>query len=127
MKTYFQVLALTITVISLSAFSGHSIYAQSAQTNRVNENPITPTLQQNYPNPFNPSTTIPYYLPESATVKLEVFNLLGKRIRLLVSERKEAGRHTVTFDGSTESSGIYIYRLTVGGEVISTKKLTLLK
>lgn len=68
-------------------------------------------LYQNYPNPFNPSTTISYELSEAGLVKLEVFNLLGERIAILINENKSSGLHTTRFDATGLSSGFYIYRL----------------
>jgi hypothetical protein len=76
-------------------------------------------VYQNYPNPFNPSTTIYYELPFSGQIKLEVYNLLGQRVRTLVNVRQEAGRHRVIWDGNNDSgspvaSGIYIYQFRTG-------------
>ena len=76
-------------------------------------------LGQNYPNPFNPSTMIPYELSSSSWVRLEVFNLLGQRLALLVDGEQEAGAHRARWDGTDGSgraaaAGVYLYRLTVG-------------
>jgi hypothetical protein len=90
------------------------------------ELPNRVTLFQNFPNPFNPATTIRYALPEAANVKLEVFDLTGRRVALLVNERAEAGTHTVSFDASNLSSGLYLYRLTAGNSVLN-RSLTLIK
>ncbi|MCS6988881.1 MAG: T9SS type A sorting domain-containing protein [Chloroherpetonaceae bacterium] len=83
-------------------------------------------LEQNYPNPFNPSTTIAYQLPVASDVKLEVFDMLGKKVATLVSGRQEAGAHSANFNASALSSGIYFYRLQAGG-FAETKKMTLAK
>lgn len=83
-------------------------------------------LYQNYPNPFNPVTNINFYLPERSYVKITVFNLLGLQVAQLVNESREAGTHTVTFDGSDLAGGIYFYKLETG-KFIQTRKLTLLK
>ena len=77
-------------------------------------------LGQNYPNPFNPSTVIPYQLPTSAHVRLEVFNLLGQRLATLVDAEQAAGIHTAQWDatdaaGRAVGAGVYIYRLSSGG------------
>lgn len=83
-------------------------------------------LSPNYPNPFNPSTSISFELPGAAHVKLEVYNLLGQKIATLLEETREAGTHTVTWNASDVSSGVYFYRLTAG-DFIQTRKMMLLK
>jgi len=90
------------------------------------ELPLTPQLSQNYPNPFNPTTTIQYSLPESAPIMLRVFSVVGQEVAVLESGVKSAGTHSVTFDASNLSSGIYFYRLETANSVI-TRKLTLIK
>ena len=93
--------------------------------------PKVMTLHQAYPNPFNPQTTIRYDLNTSATVTLEVFNLLGQRVTLLVNDGKVPGKYEAVFDGSGLASGAYVYRLTArtqdGRTYTDTKKLTLVK
>ncbi|QQS35882.1 MAG: M28 family peptidase [Ignavibacteriales bacterium] len=83
-------------------------------------------LEQNYPNPFNPVTKIQYSIPVKNFVELKVFDLLGGEIVTLVSEEKEQGKHTVDFDGSSFSSGVYYYTIK-SGEFYSTKKMILIK
>ena len=77
-------------------------------------------LGANYPNPFNPSTMIPYRLPASMHVRLEVFNLLGQRIATLVDGEQPAGFHTASWDatdaaGQAVAAGVYLYRLSGDG------------
>ncbi|HZW39501.1 MAG TPA: YCF48-related protein [Ignavibacteriaceae bacterium] len=84
------------------------------------------SLAQNYPNPFNPSTTISFTLPERTEVSLKVYNILGKEVAALVNETKEQGKHSINFDASKLSSGIYFYELRAGSKVF-TRKMTLLK
>ncbi len=84
------------------------------------------TLEQNYPNPFNPSTNITYKVPSQSPVTLKVYNMLGQEVATLVNSVKTAGSHTVSFDASQLSSGMYIYRLTSASTSI-TKKMMLLK
>lgn len=84
------------------------------------------TLDQNYPNPFNPSTSIRYSLPAASEVRIEVFNMLGQRVMLLDSGLKSAGSHMVNVDASSMASGMYLYRLSAAGTVI-TKKMMLIK
>ena len=83
-------------------------------------------LSQNYPNPFNPSTKINYTLPEKSNVSLKVFDMLGRQVANLVNATQEAGNHTVNFNASKLASGMYIYTLRSGNNVMS-KKLMLLK
>ncbi len=83
-------------------------------------------LEQNYPNPFNPTTGIRFELPSSQFVNLAVYDLLGRRVAMLVNEDMSAGSHFVNFDASALSSGVYVYRLEAGGQVL-TRKMTLLK
>jgi hypothetical protein len=88
-------------------------------------------LGQNYPNPFNPSTSISYSLSEAAAARLDVFNMLGRRVATLVDEYQNAGSYTVTWDGRDEHgqavpSGVYLYRLAAGPSAAQLK-MTLLK
>jgi hypothetical protein len=84
------------------------------------------SLMQNYPNPFNPSTIISYQTPKNEFVTLKVFNVLGREVAHLVNSYKEAGTHSVEFDGSALSSGMYIYTIQIGS-YIESRKLILQK
>jgi hypothetical protein len=94
--------------------------------NLVNGLPSDFGLSQNYPNPFNPSTIIEYSLPTASHVKLEIFNVLGQLVKTLVNSSLEAGVHTVQYDASDQSSGIFFYRLT-HEQGVETKKMILVK
>ncbi len=84
-------------------------------------------LKQNYPNPFNPSTTIAFGVPSTSKVHLEVFDVLGRKVATLINgESIVAGRYQIQFDAKHLASGMYIYRLQAGNLVV-TKKLTLIK
>jgi len=83
-------------------------------------------LDQNYPNPFNPSTVIQFGLPKAAEVRIDVFNVLGKRVRVLVNKPFQPGFHEVNFDATSLSSGLYIYRIQAEN-FIQTKKMLLIK
>ena len=89
------------------------------------------SLSQNYPNPFNMETRIEFALPRASHVTMDVYNVLGNRVKRIVDERLSAGFKLVTWDGRDESgnpvsSGIYFYRM-VAGDFAETKKLVLLK
>jgi flagellar hook assembly protein FlgD len=97
------------------------------------ENIIPPTfsLNQNYPNPFNPSTTISYQIPQTGSIRIDIFNIKGQKIRTLINELKHPGKHSVVWNGTDQSgrqvaSGIYYYRI-VTDHNSSTKKMLLLK
>ncbi|WP_083909842.1 T9SS type A sorting domain-containing protein [Gracilimonas tropica] len=82
------------------------------------------TLEQNYPNPFNPTTVIRYQLNSNQLVRLEVFDVTGRKVAVLVDgKQKSAGQHRVSFDGSGLSSGVYFYRLEAGGQTLTQKML----
>lgn len=83
-------------------------------------------LHQNYPNPFNPTTTITFTLSESSTVSIDVFSVDGRLVQNLTTSRYQTGNHTVQFDASSLSSGIYFYRLTAQDKFL-TKKMLLIK
>lgn len=83
-------------------------------------------LAQNFPNPFNPVTIIKYEVPKISNVKIEVFDLLGRVIKVLVDEQKTAGRYEIKFDASSLASGIYYYRI-IANEFVQTKKMMLIK
>ena len=91
-----------------------------------NQAPKRVTLHQNYPNPFNPSTNIEFGLPANSNVRLEVYDLLGKRVATLENSVLEAGWHTYHFDASHLASGMYFYRLSTNQRTV-VKKLTLVK
>jgi len=93
--------------------------------------PTTFSLDQNYPNPFNPTTTISFSLPKAGKVTLEVYNILGERVRILVNEEKPAGIHQIVWNGTDKngvpvSSGIYLYKLTTES-FTEVKRMTYLK
>jgi hypothetical protein len=83
-------------------------------------------LLQNSPNPFNPSTSIQFSLPETMFVELTVFDVIGRLVKTLAKSEFTAGIHQVQFDASSLSSGIYLYRIQSGNQVI-VKKMMLVK
>ena len=85
-------------------------------------------LYPNYPNPFNPETRIRFQLPQKSGVELVVYDMLGQRVRTLVTEIMDAGLHQVTwdglnYDGNEVASGMYIYRIKAGGYFANQKML----
>ncbi|MBW6515325.1 MAG: T9SS type A sorting domain-containing protein [Candidatus Cloacimonetes bacterium] len=116
------------------------ILVTNKDVSSVEELPELPVLFSNYPNPFNISsstdksigTNISFYIDRSDDVKLEIFNIKGQRIIILLDEKRNAGKHTVCWDGRDNrnrqlASGVYLYRLSVGNRMSAVKKMMLLK
>ena len=104
-------------------------------SNNQDDNKIQPDknnlLAQNYPNPFNLETTISFRLPQAGHVSVAVFNILGQEVQNLLTEYKEAGLHTISWDGKNRAgrdvaSGMYLYKLETDS-YIETKKMLLIK
>ena len=89
--------------------------------------PAVFALDQNYPNPFAEATTIRYALPTPGPVDLALYDLLGRRVAVLVDEVQTAGVHTVQVSGSGLPSGAYVYRLRAGGTFESARRLLLVR
>ncbi|MCK6620087.1 MAG: FG-GAP repeat protein [Calditrichaceae bacterium] len=106
------------------------VYAGSAISTGIEdrENAIAGGCQlfQNYPNPFNPTTSIRFSLPRREHVTLKIFDLLGRKVATPVEGNLEPGEHSVVFDGSGLSSGVYFYRLEAGS-FVGQKKLILVR
>jgi len=90
-------------------------------------------LEQNFPNPFNPMTTIYYELPADSRVSIVVYDLLGREVKRLVDEVKQAGYHDQRFDAWGIASGVYFYRMAAqplnsgGSNYVSVRKFVVLK
>ena len=107
------------------------IAATPVQETKTEQLPKAYALFQNYPNPFNPSTHINYTLPERTPVTIEVFDLLGERVRVLVNGTEAAGSHSVTWNGRNDfgksvPGGVYIYRIQTD-RYKAIRKMVLLK
>jgi photosystem II stability/assembly factor-like uncharacterized protein len=94
--------------------------------------PVTFTLSQNYPNPFNPTTSIKYSIAEQSKVTLNVFNLIGEKVAVLVNTQQDAGYHQINFNAGNLSSGVYFFTINAeslnsGKKYNETKKMMLLK
>lgn len=103
-----------------------TFYVQAPAARPDSIPPTTPFLLQNYPNPFNERTIIRFYVPDRMEVRLEIFNILGQRVKTLLEERKEEGYHQIGWDGRSQggervSSGLYFYRFKAGSYVESRK------
>jgi hypothetical protein len=94
--------------------------------NNINDIPKSFDLFQNYPNPYNPITNIKFDLPKDIFVTIKIYDMLGREIKTLVNEYKNAGSYIVSFNGSELSSGIYFYRIQAGNYV-SVKRMVLIK
>ncbi|MCA1803674.1 MAG: T9SS type A sorting domain-containing protein [Rhodothermaceae bacterium] len=99
---------------------------QTVSYSEPGEIPVSVKLDQNYPNPFNPSTVIEIRLPDSGSVRLEVFNIAGQSVAVLADRQMPPGTHRFVFDGSGLAGGLYLYRLQSGG-VSQTRKMLFLK
>jgi len=96
--------------------------------------PETFVLEQNFPNPFNPNTVIHFALPRSVNgidLQLDIFNMIGQKVRILVNSPHAAGRYSVQWDGRDEtgkllSGGVYFYRLRAGS-FVDLKRMVLLR
>ncbi|MBD3223211.1 MAG: T9SS type A sorting domain-containing protein [Caldithrix sp.] len=84
------------------------------------------SLDQNYPNPFNPATTIEYSIANQGRVQIDIYNVVGQKVKSLLDEQKSRGTYQVQFDGSELSSGIYFYRIQAG-DYTQTRKMILMK
>jgi hypothetical protein len=102
-------------------FDGTGKYSKVVEVNVALPDEFS--LSQNFPNPFNPATQIEYSITENEFVSLKVYNTLGQLVENLVNENIKAGNHTVTFDGTNLSSGVYYYRLEAGNKVLVKKML----
>lgn len=102
-------------------------YGQTVGIQNINtEEPSEFSLGQNYPNPFNPVTNITFSLPNSANIKLTVFDIAGREIAQLVNGQLNAGTYNVDFDASHLASGTYFYKLETAG-FTDIKKMILVK
>lgn len=138
MQSSYAVRALTFrTTIDSTLFagvggttgSGFGIYEYSygpLGINDPNKIPSEFSLEQNYPNPFNPVTVIEYSIPKSAFVKIKVYDVSGREVKVLVNEQKSPGNYNITFTAEGLASGIYLYSIDAG-DFKEVKKMSLVK
>ena len=96
-----------------------------------NELQIVNYKLSNYPNPFNPNTTISYQINQSGKVELSVYNIKGQKVKTLINEFKQTGKHSVVWNGKDNnskrvSSGVYLYKITSSKKTV-VKKMLMLK
>jgi hypothetical protein len=110
--------------VSLSGGVVHGLLHQTKEARQYSYD-----LRSNFPNPFNPTTTIGYQIGESGHVKLEIFNVLGQRVRLLVDSEQSPGAYRMIWDGRNDSglalaAGTYFLRMQ-SGTYVQTRKMVL--
>jgi hypothetical protein len=125
----------------LTSLTAWAIKAKSSESNRFGitltpstsvsiddeiDAPTEFTLGQNYPNPFNPTTNINYSVGEAGPVNITVYNTMGQKVAELLNTTKNAGSYQITWNATGVASGIYYYRLTAPGQVL-TRQMTLIK
>ena len=125
---------ITATSGSLVTISSGKITVRIPTGVAVESVPLTYALMQNFPNPFNPSTQINFDLPFAGHVSLIIYDVLGREVARLASGFHQAGHHSVTWNASRQSSGVYFYRLVVGDAssgpertFVAIKRLSLVK
>jgi hypothetical protein len=124
--TKLDVRKLAVTTATSTSTPEFELLASWTTSVSSDQLPTVFELNQNYPNPFNPTTAIRFALPEASAVRLSVYNMLGQQVAVISNGEMSAGWHTVNFDASALSSGMYIYRLEAGN-FVQTRKMTLLK
>ena len=124
--TFNSVTAYNSTV--LTGYLGMTVFKNNLVTGVTTSTPaqINFKLFQNYPNPFNPSTTIGYDVPKLSHIKLVVYDILGRKIKMLVDSEKFPGHYQVTFDAGKLASGVYFYSLQAG-TLVETRKMILIR
>jgi hypothetical protein len=126
-STRFKFILHSIDRINNSAWTTHRIRsAEEIAITFTGGQVCDYALFQNYPNPFNLSTTIKFGLPEKANLSLVIYNQLGQEVTTLLSEEREAGYHTVEWNATNYSSGIYLVEMRTE-KFRSVKKLMMVK
>jgi hypothetical protein len=108
------------------------VFTDVKEKNEEVEVPTSFSLGQNFPNPFNSQTAIEYNLPKASYIKIDIYNVLGQKVRTLVDQEENSGHKRVIWDGKndrgeTASSGMYFYRIEAKGGFVQTKKMLFLK
>ena len=117
----------TYSLVAVTAQGERATVATVSAMPSMMAGPVTEyALRQNYPNPFNPTTTIAFDLLENGFVTLKIYNVMGQSVATVVNGTMNAGRHSVAFDASNLSSGVYLYRIEANG-FSAEKKMLLMK
>jgi hypothetical protein len=107
-------------------WGNEGFFRGAAVSSGSTERPTDYALNQNYPNPFNPTTQISFSLPRAGLTTIAVYDVLGREVATLVNRAMPMGSHTVTFDGTDLSSGVYFVKMT-SGAFEATRKMLLVK
>jgi len=110
-------------------YDGTNSYSSTVETDVKVSLPSTYSMDQNYPNPFNPTTSIKFSLAADSKVVLKVYNILGQPVSTLINGNLAAGSHSVNFNASRLTSGVYMYKIEAkgidGSSFVNTKKMIL--
>lgn len=120
----------TVEIVVIDLAGNATTWSGEVALGALIQRPRQLALHQNFPNPFNPQTVIEFVLPSDGHVRIDVFNLLGQRVRGLVSGPHGAGRYSVAWNarddqGRSVAAGVYLYRLTAVNDVLVRKMLLL--
>jgi hypothetical protein len=115
-----------ITIVQQNINRIYGIGTSGKSVIKNNSVPSVFKLYQSYPNPFNPIAMIKYDIPQNSKVLIKVYDLLGREVKQLVDEFKQAGSYSVNFDGTNLASGVYFYRIEAG-QFVDSKKMVLVK
>ncbi|MBD3170338.1 MAG: T9SS type A sorting domain-containing protein [candidate division Zixibacteria bacterium] len=107
-------------------FDSYDIVYSESSGDGESINRVVEVKTENYPNPFNPATSITYFLPEPDRVTIDVYNIFGQKVEELIDNYHGAGEHSITWDGSAYSSGVYFYSLKYRDDV-KVRKMILVK
>lgn len=125
----FQLRVSAVSQSGLETMPSEPIYITIKTRTDITEEheiPKTFALNQNYPNPFNPSTKISYDVPQASTIEIQVFDITGRLVKILVNEFKNSGTHSVNFDATNLASGVYLYQLKTNS-FSNVKRMLLIK
>jgi hypothetical protein len=123
--TYLGAFGDDLWIEGWTALSGLGFIGVASEADVAKDIPTRYALDQNYPNPFNPSTSINFTLTEAGQVRLAVYDLLGREVRVLFEGLQTPGTHVVNFDANDLPSGVYMYRMEAGNEVFARKMMLL--